>query len=77
MWHLTLKKPWSLQVELGVGEAAVCDSLESGRRRAIGWKVVAAGVDVFHDTPGARAGGRWRGLEEGVGIFLNDPARFT
>lgn len=62
---------------MGVGEAAVCDSLESGRRRAIGWKVVAAGVDVFHDTPGARAGGRWRGLEEGVGIFLNDPAQFT
>ena len=62
---------------MGVGEVAVCDSLESGSRRVIGWKVVAVGVAVFHDTPRARAGRCWRGLEVGVGIFLYDPAQFT
>lgn len=46
MWHFTLKKTRSLQVELGVGEeVAACDLLESGRRRVSGWKVVAADVD--------------------------------
>lgn len=62
---------------MGVGEVAVCDSLESGSRRVTGWKVVGVGVAVFHDTPRARTGRCRRGLEVGVRIFLHDPAQFT
>ena len=72
MWPFTLKKTWSLQVELGIGEVAACDLLESGRRRVSGWKVVAADVDgrgSWH-----AAGGVWRGVG---GVFLHGPAQFT